>query len=485
MPRSFYYILGKAIFGVGQIVLIRVLTSTLNAAEIGKYYLLMSLVSLLSLGFINPVYMYLTRHFVEWHRAGAGWMMARRFLLYVAGVAVAAGLLSATLGLAGALPVSGLMLALVPVLVFCMSAATVPNELFNLIGRTGFFNVMVNLELWGRVGFIAVVYFLLPHAAVAVAGGLALWGAAMSILAGTLLYRLTRNPSAARAEVPPLDLRSLFDYVWPFTISIGLYWCQSDGYRLALQFARNIDAVGLFVVAFSLGATFMVAIDSLVHQIYLPVFYQAIAGASEDGYRRAWEAYAASVMGVFIPCACFIACGGPFLARWIVHSEYWGLGAYAAFGAFAQLFRIFSSVISNGIYAYKRTHSLLLPNLAGAVAALVLVPAAGRFDPLLGTGGALVVSYALVSFGLARTFGAMSGARWPVKGMVKSVVLVAPVGMGLVVAGLLGFAKNLPLNLLTLGVGGLALLLVLSRTSRDLWTARAEAAATPHDRLAR
>lgn len=473
VPRSLYYVVGKVFFGIGQIVLIKVLTSTLKASEIGKYYLLMSVVSLMSLVFVNPIYMYLTRHFVEWHRAGAGWTMARRFILYVGAVALVAGLLAAFLGRSGVLPMEGVLLALVPVLVFCTTLSTVPNELYNLIGRMGFFNVMVNVELWGRVGFIAAVFLFLPHAALTVAGGLALWGAVMSAAAGLILYLLTRrHPSAEPAETPVVDPRAVFGYAWPFALSIGLYWCQSDGYRIALQFAGSVDSVGLFVVAFSLGATFMVAIDSLVHQIYLPGFYQEIAGASEEGYRRAWEGYARNVVGIFVPCACFIACGGPFLARWILHSEYWGLGIYAAFGAFAQLFRIFSSIVCNGIYAYKKTSSLLLPNLIGAVAALLLVFLAGRFDPIIGTGGALVFSYFLVSAGLTRKFLRLSGAQLPVDVILKSLVLVAPVCLGLLAAGRFGLARSLPGNLLTLACGGLALLAILYRTSRSLFTAR-------------
>ena len=471
IPRSFYYVVGRAVYGVGQVVLIKVLTSTLKASEIGKYYLLMSAVSLMSLVFINPVYMYMTRHFLEWHRAGAGWTMARRFFLYVGGVALTAGLLAVFLGRTGILPLEGLLLALIPVLVLVTTAATVPTELYNLIGRLGYFNVMVNVELWGRVGLITAVYYLFPHAALAVAGGLALWGAVVSVAAGSILFALTRRKTSA-GPAPVLDPRALFDYVWPFTLSIGLYWCQSDGYRLALQLARNIDAVGVFVVAFSLGATFRVAIDSLVHQIYLPVYYQEIAGASEDGYRCAWERYARNVVGVFIPCACFIACSGPFLARWVLHSEYWSLGAYAAFGAFAQLFRILSGVISQGIYAYKKTSSLLLPNLVGALAALVFVFIAGRYHPILGTGGALVLSFCLVSVGLLLEFRKLSGAKVPVKQVRNAFALVSPVCVGMLVAGHFGFARVAALNLLTLGVGGLTLLLIFSRTAKFLWTAR-------------
>jgi len=472
-PRSFYYVLGRLVYGAGQIILIKVLTSTLSATEIGKYYLLLSLVSFMSLVLINPIYMYMTRHFIEWHQVGTGWAMARQFFLYTGGVALASGLLALLLRVTNIFPLEGHLLALVPILVFCTTVSTVPNELSNLIGRVGYFNVMVNIELWGRVGFLTMVYFLLPHEAVAVAGGLAAWGALMSVAACVVLYTLTRSKeSAPAADAAEIDLRAMFDYAWPFALSIGLYWCMSDGYRFALQVARNLDAVGHFVVAFSLGGTLMVAIDSLVHQIYLPSFYREIAGANEDGYRIAWEEYANKVVGVFIPCAFFIACGGPFLARWILHAEYWGLGVYAACGAFAQLFRGFAGVLSNGIYAYKKTSSLLLPNFVGALSALVFVFAAGRFDPLLGTGGALILAYFLVSIGLARKFITMSGARLPFREMWRSLTLVAPVCVGLMVANALGLSHSRPTNILVLVLGGVALLATLYRTSRNLFTAR-------------
>jgi O-antigen/teichoic acid export membrane protein len=471
MPKSVYYLGGRILVGIGQLVMIRVLTSILSPAEIGKYYLLISMVGIVSLVLISPVLMYISRHFYGWHQAGIGWAMIKKlfvFLIMVSAVSTLVLIVLKPFHLLGDQLSYGSLCILIPLLISGIITSVYPQELLNIIGKFRAFVLLNNFELWGRITLICLFAMIYSPTAITVLGALTAWSLFFSIISGTVLYRCVQHVEKKNAFTVT-GFRDIFNFAWPFSIASGLYWCQADGYRFVLQHVSDLEAVGKFVVGFSLGATPILAIEGLFQQMYLPIFYKEISAETIESHTAAWNKYAKKVIRVFIPFAFYGAFAGPFLAHWLLHSTYWDVGIYAAFGAISQLFRIFSGTLTNGIIARKQTAAMLAPNLIGAIMAL-----AGTFflagkNPMIGTGIALVLSYLAVSIGLYFKLADKIRIQIPFTDILKSITLIAPVCIILAVSFKFGFASVPVMNILVLFITGISLIYIQYTLSKDVW----------------
>ena len=60
--------IGKVLQVVIALVSIRILTEVLSAQEVGNYYLLLTLLTLLNFAFLNPLGQYFGRHLIHWEQ---------------------------------------------------------------------------------------------------------------------------------------------------------------------------------------------------------------------------------------------------------------------------------------------------------------------------------------------------------------------------------------------------------------------------------
>jgi O-antigen/teichoic acid export membrane protein len=474
IPKSLYYIAGRFFMVIGQLVMIRVLTSTLNPLEIGKYYLLISLVSFPSLFFISPVLTFFSRHYYGWYRNGCGWAIFKKIMLFVFMVSSVCALIL-TMRRIFNLQHNKLddLYFYIPLLITVGTISSYSQELLNIIGRSRTFILLNNLELWGKIGIITASLFFFPSIAMTVFGVITIWGVAFSLLCVYLLRTYTKDIQNAiekkKSPVQSFEIRGIFNFAWPFAVTASLYWCQTDGYRFVLAYVSDMASVGKFVVGFGLGAALMSALDTLFHQLYLPRYYREISVGTIDSYTEAWNKYAQKVVGVFIPFSLFIACAAPYLARWLLDSNYWDTGVYATLGAISQLFRIFSGAFVNGVIAGKRTSVLILPSLAGAVIALVGTFMFATKSPLLGTGASMLLAYFAVCICLYFELSRQLHIQLPISAVVKALKVSAPICFVLLLLLKFGFSDVPLLNILTLLVTGSGLLYTQWVMSRDVW----------------
>ena len=472
MPTSFYYLASRILICIGQLLIIRVMTSVLNPIEIGRFYILMSFVSIILLFLINPISMYISRHFYGWYRDGIGWLVMKKlavFLVVISMAVTAVMLVLRNFHLLQNQLLYGNLYLFIPFLIVGTTISSYPQELLNIVGQSRAFFLLSNIELWGKIGAIYVFALFFPPIAMTVIGAITLWSLVFSFLSGSVLYIYIKDVRSKKFSSNFKGIREIFNFAWPFSIATGLYWCQSDGYRFILQHVSGVEAVGKFVVGFNLGATLMIALDIFFHQLYLPTYYKEISVETVESHTEAWNKYAQKVVGVFIPFGLYIACAGPYLSHWLLHSTYWNVGVYAAFGAISQLFRIFSGSLNNGIIAQKQTRTMILPNLIGAVVVLGGTLLFTERNPMVGTGIVLLLSYVAVSVGLYLKLSNKMRIRLPISDIFKSIKLITPVCIILLVSINFGFAAVPLFNIFILLVTGLILIYTQWILSRDIW----------------
>jgi len=473
IPAWSFLLAGRIVVGASQLVMMWVLTAFLDAREMGKYYLWMSVISAVSLLAINPITVYLQRHLHGWNEKKVARFAVRKLLLFLCVIGVGtSGILWGVNQLAVGdldLPAACLGAAVSLLVVLSALAALFPG-LCNLLGRPRAFVLFSSVDSWGRIGAICLFALILPRLAGTVLWAMAGWGAVSALLSGRYLYKRLQRPGD---EHDPFSVRmirrDLLAFVWPLAVSSGLYWGQSEGYRFILQNLAGTDAVGRFVVAYSLGAAPMIALDTLFHQCYLPIFYREIAAETAQDYAAAWNKYAEKVMSGFIPLGVCTACAGPFLARWLVHANYRDIGIYAAFGAISQLLRIFSASFYFGVVAQRNTSLLILPVVLGALVALGGTFVLARQSPIFGVGASLILSHLVVSIGSYLQLRKKIAVRIPWARMQEAVVWSVPLGLLLLFAHRLGW-EAMPLsNLLTLALIGLGMLYIHWRLAEGAW----------------
>jgi O-antigen/teichoic acid export membrane protein len=475
IPSSFYLLSGRIVIGFGQLLMIRVLTSILDSVEIGKYYLLMSVVSGVSFFLINPVTVYIQRHLYGWNEKGVARIAIRKLLIFLPVTVIGtSGILYCLNNLTLInLDVSLIFLVIIiPLLIAVLALTGLLPDLCNLLGKYRAFVLLSNLDLWGKIGFICLFASIFPHLVGTVLLAMVCWGGLSALMSGSYLYRLLKKP---QDDDDPFNLKrakDIFLFSWPLTLAAGLYWGQSEGYRFILQNTAGVDIMGKFVVAYSLGATLMIAIDTIFHQVYLPTFYKEISAETVKSHIVAWNKYAKKIVGVFIPVGVYVACAGPFLAHWLVHPSYRDIGIYAAFGAISQLFRIFSGCSYFGIAALKNTSLLILPGVLGTTIALAGTFVLSSKFPILGTGISLIFSHLIVCVGTYLQLKRKIAVQLPWLRIGKAILLSLPFSFILLIAYKLGWDVMHINNLILLALTGLGMLYIQWRLAKDVWFQR-------------
>ena len=472
IPPSFYYLTSRILIGIGQLAAVKVLTSIFNPIEIGKYYLIISITSILSIILINPVLIYISRHFYGWYQEGVGWLAMKKLIVYLIITSIPMSVLLLILKYSnfgqGQL-LYGNLYFFIPLLVIGGAIASYPLELLNIVGKYRTFIVLSNVEVYGKIGIIIIFSFLFSPIAMTIIGAITFWVLIFPFLSGTLLYRRIKDIKLKRDTFKFAGLKEIFNFTLPFLVAAVFYWCQTDGYRFVLQQVSGAEVVGKFIVGFNLGVVFMVALDSVFHQLYMPIYYREISAETVESHTDAWNVYAQKIVKIFIPFGLYIACAGPFLAHWLLGSTYWDMGIYVAFGAICQIFRIFTVAFYNGIMLQKRTIDLLIPCLTGAVIALLGVYLFAFRSPIVGTGIILILSYASVCVGLYYKLSNKLHIQLPLAAILKSVLLVVPICIALVVSYKFGFATVPLLNIFTLLLTGLSMIYIQWILSGDVW----------------
>ena len=436
----------------------------------------MSMLSIPSAFVINPVLTFISRHYYGWYLNGVGWFIFGKTILLIFSVSALLALML-TGGYFFNLQQAQLvnLYFYLPLLIIVGTISTYSAELLNLIGKSRTFILLNGLDMWGKITFIATSILFLPSVATTVLSAITIWGGVFSLLCIYLIRTYTNNVQVDEAEQPPLiqtfDIRGVFRFAWPLAVATSFYWCQTDGYRFVLAYVTEVKLVGKFVAGFTMGGALMSALDIIFHQLYLPKYYKEISIETIEHHTAAWDKYAYTLVLVFIPFGLYISCATPFLARWLLGSDYWDVGFYASIGALSQLFRIFSGALSNGIIIGRQTGALVLPNLVGAAIALAGTLLLTPKLSFMGAGFSLMISHFFVSIGLFFKLSHKLPIQLPFRAMLRALKYVIPICLVLLSLKQFEFQVVPVLNLLTLLGTGSCLLYTQWVLSRDLWFA--------------
>lgn len=388
-----------------QVVTFRALTTLLSSQEVGRYYLLTSVQAWFSLFFLAGPALYVARKFLDWRREDAHARALLSFVLFVLGLSLlcipVAWLLLRWGWISSPTPAATVLL--IAAWLFVASLASQASSLLNLLERR-FASVIlvVGASLLGLLAACFAVARASPRAESWLSGFTAAY-AVVGVIGVLLLIRaLGAAGNAGKENVSPSlpstpDWRPAWDFAWPITLIMALYWAQSQGYRFALSFARGEEQVGLFVIAYSMGASIILVAESVRCQWVLPRFYDRISGATGEQCDEVWQDYVALLVPLFLPLAAFAVFAGPFLLKLLAGPEFQAAAPYALWGGIAESFRMLIVLFFQGAVGRLKTREMLLPHLPAAIIAVGGTYFMGLYGNLHGVGLSLALSYAAVA----------------------------------------------------------------------------------------
>ena len=388
---------GRTLQVTSTLISVRVVTTLLGPAEIGRMNLVVSLVSLFSLLLISPVANYVARQSIEWNLDNQLLGALLRFGLFL----VVSVLVSATVVLViessvgiGTQINRGWLIGFVVANLFFSGLVSTVTTIINTIGHRVWFVLLVNLAAWSGLGVAYILVMKWGVAAEHWLEGLLLGQIVVAVIATVVVYKLSRRPKPKQSNPaihssPGFVLHAAMEFSWPLVFATGFYWMQTSGYLFVLARVADVKTIGLVTIGLSLGLAPMAMFDTLFTEYYRPLFYKDIARGDNTIKAQAWNKYASAYFPCVVLVGAMIGVSGPFLARILVSAQFQPIGWLAFWGALIKAtFMVYATFVSLS-FALLNTRLLILPNLLGAAVALAAIYILAQKQPLLGTGLAL------------------------------------------------------------------------------------------------
>lgn len=425
---------GRAIQMIIGVLTIRVLTSVLSPDEVGRYYILITLVFGFNFVFLAAVSQYMGVKLLEWVPTKSARPNHLAFAKYNLGVvvvvAVIATALHQTVGVGIAIAIPWLIFLVCGNLLFSTWNALCTTGL-NILGHRVQFVVFANLTVGVGLGISTLLTMRISASAEYWVSGLFLGQTIVLVLAGPLFWRYLVQPirerDVAANSVDNIAPRTVFRFAWPLSVSMGLNWVQWQSYLFILVSVHGENVVGLFAVGYTVIAAVVMAYEVLFSQFYIPTLYNDIADQDSSGRAEAWNRYANLYLPSIVVTVAFVAAGGPFLAKLMVGSQFYSAAVTVApMAAIAEGARLICSAYNMAAFAQLDMRTVIWPTLAGVTLTVAGVLILSRWSPLIGTGLALILGGAATAVLLSIKLHRVLSLRLPGKRLFWSLVVCLP-----------------------------------------------------------
>jgi O-antigen/teichoic acid export membrane protein len=423
---------GRGIIALTSVLYIRVFTTLLSPGEVGRMNIILTVSGWFGLVLLNPVGMYMNRRLLEWGKEGALLASLKNWLLYLLAVsALSVLLLPAYSGFLG-IEVHPLWLA---ALVVAGIVVTTGNNscagFLNLLGHRFYFISGSVLTLWAGLAFSALLAISFPASAELWLGG-QLAGQALAFLLMLRLLHKVLPAADLPAEKRPFlsDAGPVWNFSWPLSVSVFLYWIHTQGYRFLFQREAGSDALGIFVVGFAIGSSLMLAFESLFSQFYQPIYYAEISHSSDEGKTAAWDRYAEAFIPMVIITAVFVAANGGAIARILAAEKFRRGGEIIIWGAAAEGLRMIISLISLVSHSKFKMAPIILPGAAGTLTLLCGLVFLMPMDHFIGAGTSIVLGWIVAGILLYYSMRRLLPIKLPWARIAYAALLSVPLAAG-------------------------------------------------------
>ncbi len=451
---------GRMLIVLVGIVQIKAITTWLSPSEVGRFYIISSLLAWAPAVFIHPLTIFMERHLLEWNPLGCAWKNYRSYLIYCFFFALISIpfflIIEYFFGLG--VTISPWFLALmILVTPLCGDVAGTINVGFNILGNRLSY---VFFSSGGACLSIAVAVIF----AGCIASNAELWIAGLTsakvivtLFALYFFWKILKKEKNFLFQ--KLDYKKIFEFSWPMMLTTGFGWLNSQGYRFALNAASGAEFVGVFGAAYSVGAGFMSIFETLFNQYYAPFLYKGIASEKKEERELALNLYAERFISTLIPVVVFIVFGAPYILKYMTGSKFHGAVDVVVWSVFIESVRFINSLYYISGLSEKNMKILILPSMINGFAVLPLVYLFAKISPFHGTGAGLLISFLCYSAAVRFSSRETVFLKSSFKKLLKSCILSSPLLIWAAIGVFIGSSSFLFATLMLLS-GGLFMIFI-------------------------
>ena len=372
-----YLLFGKIISVFIALISVRVATTLLDAEELGKNYLLLTLITLMSFTFFAPIGQYFSRKSIEWKNKNI-LKTSIHVLISIRSIAIIISILISIFVyyFAGYKKYYTLD---VYVAFLCLSLIGTTTVLFfstiNILGnRLLFTKLTIALAL---LSIFCSTMFVLYFEATGLSWLYGIITAQLFFLLPS--YYLLIRPKRIELKVNAYEsinlsyCKKIFYFIAPVSITLFLQWGQNSSYRFFVEAKYSVELLGLMGVGFVVSTAVFSAIDNVATQYFNPIYFKNISGTNKVTRTKIWNEYSINLISIYIVTLAFIVGTAPFLLKILVDEKYYHVYKFVMLGALVDFFRVSCNVIYMVSQSEINTRRTILPYAIGFILLVLLL----------------------------------------------------------------------------------------------------------------
>ncbi len=167
--------------------------------------------------------------------------------------------------------------------------------------------------------------------------------------------------------------KNLLRFLIPISFILLLQWGQNTSYRLMLGEFYSIVIVAHVAMGVAISSSVFMAVETISGQYLLPKYYKSINGKSRMGRGLAWDRYADIVLPVYMVTLFFVTFLSKELLVLLVDQKFHSGWLFVIIGGGVEFFRTSSNIIYMVTTSEIRSSSAVMPYLIGFILMIALL----------------------------------------------------------------------------------------------------------------
>lgn len=473
---NIYIIVGRVLQIVISLASVRIMTTLLASHEVGNYYLIFSVLSFFSLFLINPINVYINRNCHAWTDHKVLYNRLFNFNMYVAFVCLLSlpilFFLRNMTGLFSSVPLLHVMIFIaVGLFLSTWNQLIIPT--LNLLNHRVSFVAFSTLTLGLSLGCSVVFAQFIKSTAIAWLAGQAVAQALVTLAAYCYFRRVVPGDldlTETLSVISRKHMRTILKFAIPVYVTTLLMWTQNQSYRIIVEQRLGLECLALIGLGLGIASNIAAAVESLMQQLLLPVFYRDISNATSAERAQAWNSLAQISLPVFLSLTVFVSCLAPFIVQVLAHKKFADAWIYVAFGAWIELCRMTNGTFVLVAHAEMETRNLIRPYMVGGVLAVMGVwLASGYSEARILVPGVLLFGAVAATGVMYHDMSKLMQTKVGIRKLLQSLGLSLPFALAIPFSGQ---ARHFLVALVVVGLAGGYFLVIQYVLARHLLSQR-------------
>lgn len=439
---------------------IKILTTLLTKEEIGNYYLLLSILTLLNFTFLNPLGQYYGRHIIHW-KNNNNLSNATHIILFLRLAAIIfllfiAFLLYEIFEYEKYYSLDEFLIFIFVLLISGTNALLL--NVVNIMGdRIKFISYTILTLLVGLFLSLLIVNFF-DKTAMGWIYGFAI--SELFFLLGLYKFVVKNNKFSYERVILAFKkehIKKVLYFILPVTATLFLQWAQNQSYRFIIEMKYSLEILAFIGVGLAISASIFSAVESLATQYYNPIYLRKITNATKVERENAWNELAKYMIPIYLTVAIYVIILAPYLTNLLVSKSFNDAYIYAMFGALIEFFRVITNLVYTVSQSEVRTNSTIMPYLVGFVISTITIYFIDVSDKIWLIPFFLIISSSIIFLILFKNMKKILEITINMRMLIKTLILNLPLFIVLIFEN----QQSLIQSIYMIGLSGIYILLIV------------------------